>query len=126
MRFDDSRTTNADAASMREDVDPIGGGHMDAFHAGCPPEAPGETDTPKWRYSFYVWPDETWGSDYMPGTQEIPSAVFTLFRQWNARIEVQMTALEFVRYRHDLGTFGLTLREITRGDTCQECGGNTL
>ncbi len=71
-----------------------------------------ETDTPKWRYSFYVWPDETWGSDYMPGTQKIPSAVFALFRQWNARIEVQMTALEFVRYRHDLGTFGLTLREI--------------
>lgn len=29
---------------MREDVDPIGGGYMAAFHAGCPPELEKITD----------------------------------------------------------------------------------
>lgn len=69
----------------------------------------------KYVYCFHLWPDETWGrEDLKDEHRKIPAAVFDLFRMVNNGIEMEFTALEFVRFRHDVESFGITLREITR------------
>jgi hypothetical protein len=69
----------------------------------------------KYVYTFHLWPDETWGRrDLDDNHPKIPHAVFDLFRMINHGIEMELTALEFVRFRHDVESFGITLREISR------------
>jgi len=59
----------------------------------------------KYEYEFFCWPDET--------TVRNP-AVYKLFEQLRVRQVMELTALEFVRFRLDLNQFGITLREVTR------------
>ncbi len=69
----------------------------------------------KYLYHFFVSPDETWGHSHLgDGHRAIPVAVFDLFKMINHNIEMEFTPLEFVRFRHDVESFGLTLREISR------------
>jgi hypothetical protein len=69
----------------------------------------------KYVYCFHLWPDETWGHGAAGDEHaKIPAAVFDLFRMVDHGIEKECTALEFVRFRHDVESFGITLREITR------------
>ena len=69
----------------------------------------------KYTYCFHLWPDETWGHTAAGDEHvKIPHAVFDLFRMINHGIEMVFTPIEFVRFRHDVESFGLTLREITR------------
>jgi hypothetical protein len=72
-------------------------------------------DKQQYVYCFHLWPDETWGRKDMDDEHpNIPAAVFDLFRMINNGIEMRFTALEFVRFRHDVESFGITLREISR------------
>ena len=56
-------------------------------------------------YSFYTWPDEHRG---------YPKALFDLSRMLKTRIEMEFTAIEFVRFRLDVESAGTNLMEITR------------
>jgi len=60
---------------------------------------------PQYNYSFSVWPREDGGWK---------SAMFTLFRMFNGRIELQMGEFSFKKFREDLESQGVTLREIER------------
>lgn len=73
----------------------------------------------KYLYHFFVWPDETRGRLDNDG-MVVPQAVFKLFEMIDHNIEMEFTALEFVRFRHDIESFGLTLREISRVPYQQE------
>ncbi len=74
-----------------------------------------------YNYSFYLHPDETWGRTAMgEGHPVIPQAVFRLFHMIKYRVEMVFTPLEFVRFRHDVESFGITLREISRVPYHQE------
>lgn len=73
------------------------------------------TNDPKYNYNFHLWPDETWGRKELGDEHpKIPAAVFDLFRMMTSSVEMTFTALEFVRFRHDVESFGITLREISR------------
>ena len=71
----------------------------------------GTKTEPKYRYSFYTWPDEQRG---------YPKALFDLSRMLKSRIEMEFTAIEFVRFRLDVEGAGTTLREITRSPAQEE------
>jgi len=58
-----------------------------------------------YKYSFVVWPDETWNFD---------KAVYHYFRIFRRRTEMAFTEDEFERFRSGMGHHGLTLREVTR------------
>jgi hypothetical protein len=69
----------------------------------------------KYVYTIHLWPDETWGRKELDDEHtRIPAAVFDLFRMINHGIEMEFTPLEFVRFRHDVESFGITLREVSR------------
>lgn len=69
----------------------------------------------KYLYHFFLYPDETWGRTDLGDThQKIPTAVFQLFKMMDHGIGMEFTPIEFVRFRHDVESFGITLREISR------------
>ena len=72
------------------------------------------SDETKYSYNFTLWPSSTRGRGDDSEHHEIPKAVFQLFEMLKGPYEVDMTALEFVRFRLDVESFGIDLHEISR------------
>ena len=73
----------------------------------------------KWVYCFSIWPNELWGrKDIGDNHDVIPPAVFEVFKSDTMR-ELVFTSWDFLKFRNELESYGLTLREITRWPYCE-------